>query len=129
MSRWWRSLIEEGTEGAELADVVQPQDQEPVITKCRYSAFAGTRLEMILRSMRIEDLLVGGVMTNLCCETTARDAFVRDFNVFFLGDGTATADAGLHLASLQNIAYGFGRVMGVSEAVEILDLAATRKGS
>jgi nicotinamidase-related amidase len=120
MARWWSSLILEGTDEAELVDGLRPQDGERVIVKCRYSAFAGTPLEMILRSLGVEDLIVGGVMTNLCCETTARDAFNRDFNVFFLGDGTATANQELHDSSLKNISYGFGRVLAVSEAVEIL---------
>lgn len=128
MARWWNGLILEGTEGAELAETMQPMDGERVITKCRYSAFAGTPLEMILHSMGVEDLIIGGVMTNLCCETTARDAFVRDFNVFFLADGTAAADEALHHASLKNIAYGFGRVMGVSEAMETLGATSLKNG-
>jgi isochorismate hydrolase len=91
-----------------------------VIVKCRYSAFTGTPLDMVLRSLGVEDLIIGGVMTNLCCETTARDAFNRDFNVFFLGDGTATANQELHASALRNISYGFGRVLAVAEAVQIL---------
>ena len=49
----------------------------------------------------------GGDRPLACCETTARDAFVRDFRVFFAVDATATVDATLHLASLQTLAYGF----------------------
>jgi nicotinamidase-related amidase len=120
MARWWSSLILEGTQEAELVEALRPREGERVIVKCRYNAFAGTPLELVLRSLGVEDLLVGGVMTNLCCETTARDAFNRDFNVFFLGDGTATANQELHVSSLKNIAYGFGRVLGVSEALQIL---------
>lgn len=120
MSRWWRSLILEGSWDAEWTDGLRPADGERVITKNRYNAFAFTDLEMVLRSLQIEDLVIGGVMTNLCCETTARDAFVRDFNVFFLGDGTAAAEPALHLASLRNIAYGFGRVLSVAEALRLL---------
>jgi nicotinamidase-related amidase len=104
MARWWSSLILEGTEEAELVETLRPWEDERVIVKCRYSAFAGTPLEMILRSLNVEDLIVGGVMTNLCCETTARDAFNRD----------------LHASTLKNISYGFGRVLGVSEAMQIL---------
>lgn len=121
MSRWWRSLIVAGSADSELAENFQPRKDEPVISKCRYDAFAGTRLEMILRSGGVCDLLIGGVMTNLCCETTAREAFVRDFNVFFLGDCCASSDPKLHVASLKNIAYGFGRVLGSTEAIAILE--------
>ena len=108
------------TQEAELIDTLNPRETERVIVKCRYSAFAGTPLEMILRSLNVEDLIVGGVMTNLCCGTTARDAFNRDFHVFFLGDGTAPANEELHTSSLKNISYGFGRVLGVSEALQVL---------
>ena len=110
-------MVMEGTRDSELSEVVRPRPGERVIEKCRYDAFFGTPLESILRALEIEDLLIGGVLTNLCCETTARSAFVRDFGVFFLGDGTTTADDQMHLASLRNISYGFGRVLGVSEAL------------
>ncbi len=120
MARWWRSLIMEGTADSELVDDLQPLETERVITKCRYDAFANTELEMVLRSMGIEDLIIGGVMTNLCCETTARSAFVKDFNVFFLGDGTATANQELHLSSLRNISFGFGRVLSVQDARKLV---------
>ncbi len=120
MARWWRSLIMHGSPESELVAALAPRDGERVIEKSRYSAFAHTELEMVLRSLGIRDVLIGGVMTNLCCETTAREAFVRDFNVFLLGDGTAAADPELHLGSLRNIAYGFGRVLGVAEALQSL---------
>jgi nicotinamidase-related amidase len=122
MARWWNSLILEGSEEAELVDQLRPQDGERVIVKCRYSAFTGTTLDMVLRSLGVEDLIIGGVMTNLCCETTARDAFNRDFNVFLLGDGTATVSQELHASTLKNISYGFGRVLAVAEALQILQV-------
>lgn len=83
------------------------KDDEVVIEKNTYSGFKGTGLEERLREMGVEEVIVTGVMTNLCCETTARDAFVRGFRVFFSTDATATADQGLHEATLMNMAYGF----------------------
>ncbi len=59
-------------------------------------------------------------MTNLCCETTARDAFVRDFRVFFLADGTAASSQEMHLASLINLEFGFAQVKTCKEMVEVL---------
>ena len=120
LARWWRSLILVGSEDAELVDELVPRENEAVLDKCRYSAFAGTPLESMLRAADVDSVLIGGVMTHLCCETTAREAFVRDFDVFFLGDGTATVDATLHLSALCTIAHGFGRVLSVAEAVETL---------
>jgi nicotinamidase-related amidase len=122
MKRWWNSLILEGTDAAKLHERFQPKEDERVINKCRYSAFTSTPLEMLLNSRGVQDIIVGGVMTNLCCETTARDAFVKDFNVFFLGDGTATTNFDLHHATLRNIAYGFGKVLGISDVIQRLQI-------
>lgn len=55
----------------------------------------------------VEEVIVIGVMTNLCCETTAREAFVRGYRVFFSTDATATVSGELHDAALMNLAYGF----------------------
>ncbi len=51
----------------------------------------------------ITNVVISGVLTNLCCETTARSAFVKDFNVFFLSDGNATASEEMHKATLLNL--------------------------
>jgi len=65
--------------------------------------------------MKVEDLVITGVLTNLCCESTARDAYFRDYRVFFTADGTATINERMHLASLLNVAYGFGYVTTVEQ--------------
>lgn len=83
------------------------REDEMVVRKDTYSAFRGTRLEERLREMGVEEVIVTGVMTNLCCETTAREAFVRGFRVFFSTDATATSSEELHEATLKNMAYGF----------------------
>ncbi len=85
--------------------------KEAILDKNRYSAFFGTDLDKRLRVEGVEDLLICGVMTNCCCETTARDAFVRDYRVFFVADATATANEELHLSSLKNLAYGFAYIV------------------
>jgi isochorismate hydrolase len=117
---WWGDLIQEGSAEAELIAAIAPQSGERVIRKCRYSAFFGTELDTVLRSLKISDLIIAGVMTNLCCETTARDAFMRDYRVFFLADATATASEELHLAALRNLAFGFAHVVDTGEVLEML---------
>ena len=62
--------------------VVDPADI--LLEKPRYGAFHATDLEMILRTHGIDTLIITGIATNVCCETTAREAMVRDFRVFFL---------------------------------------------
>lgn len=68
--------------------VIDPRDV--VLEKPRFGAFHGTDLEIILRSNGIDTVIIGGIATNVCCETTAREATARDFRVFFLSDGTTT---------------------------------------
>jgi nicotinamidase-related amidase len=90
------------------------------IPKKRYSAFFGTDLDKVLRSRGIRDLIISGVMTNLCCETTARDAFMKDYRVFFLIDGTATRRSELHLATLKNLGFGFAYLLTCDELIQKL---------
>nr|GME07674.1 nicotinamidase 2-like [Ipomoea batatas] len=105
---WWDGdLIMDGTVEAELIPQLGPTDSDLVVEKTTYSAFTGTNLEQSLSEMGAKEVIVTGVMTNLCCETTARDAFVRGFRVFFSTDATATSSAELHDATLKNMAYGF----------------------
>ncbi|HWQ20690.1 MAG TPA: isochorismatase family protein [Methanotrichaceae archaeon] len=110
LGRWWQDMILEGSPESEIDSRIAPSPGERIITKHRYSAFYNTDLEVILRGLNIEDLVISGVMTNLCCESTARDAFYRDYRVFFTADATATYCEEMHLASLLNLAYGFATI-------------------
>ncbi|XAR69531.1 hypothetical protein NMG60_11001157 [Bertholletia excelsa] len=115
LGEWWNNdLIMDGTPEAELIPELAPEDGKEVVEKNTYSAFRGTRLEERLREMGVEEVIVAGVMTNLCCETTAREAFVRGFRVFFSTDATATSSKELHEATLKNLAYGFAYLVDCS---------------
>lgn len=110
LGEWWNGdLVYDGTADAELLPEIKGlvAGADEVIEKNTYSAFGNTRLQERLVGMGVEEVIVCGVMTNLCCETTARDAFVRGFRVFFSTDATATSDLELHEATLKNLAYGF----------------------
>jgi nicotinamidase-related amidase len=114
-AQWWpdikmgKSLIK-GTKGVEIFAALRPRKHERIIWKHRYSAFYNTDLDLILRGMGVTDLVITGVLTNCCCESTARDAFFRDFRVFFLADATAASEPEFHVASLKNLAYAFAYV-------------------
>jgi nicotinamidase-related amidase len=81
-----------GTPNVEIYEGLTPQPGDLVVAKPRYSAFYGTDLEAILRSQGIDTLIIGGTVTNVCCESTTRDAFSRDDKEIFLSDGTAAGD-------------------------------------
>jgi isochorismate hydrolase len=121
LGAWWGELILAGSDAAEILVEIAPESSDRILAKKRYSAFHGTDLEKELREKGIEDVIISGVMTNLCAETTARDAFVRDFRVFFLADGTATASEEYQVASLRNLAYGFAYLLTCEAAVRALN--------
>jgi isochorismate hydrolase len=91
-----------------------------VMRKTQYDAFYGTDLEKKLNEMGVRQIVIAGVMTSLCCETTARSAFVRGFDVFFLADGTATKSEVLHISALCTLAQGFAQVVSCREIISKL---------
>lgn len=97
---------------------VEPEAGEPIVVKHRYSAFVNTDLELILRSREIKTVLITGVATNVCVESTARDAFMRDFYVVFVDDCSAAYDPALHTTTLRNIESQFGQVVQSSKVFE-----------
>jgi nicotinamidase-related amidase len=115
MGWWWEGMCVEGTPESEIHPDLAPVGNEKVILKHRYSAFYNTDLETVLRCLKIEDLVISGIMTNLCCESTARDAYFRDYRVFMLADGTGTINEEMHVASLMNLAFGFAYVTTAHE--------------
>jgi len=122
LGEWWGQVILHGTKDWKFIPEMKIGPEDRVLQKKRYSAFFQTDLEKLLQSKGIKDLIISGVMTNLCCETTARDAFMRDYRVFFLIDGTATGKEDHHLATLKNLGYGFAYLMTCDELIQNLKL-------
>ena len=120
LGEWWGELIIKGTEDWIFLPEIKIEPEDIVLPKKRYSAFFETDLETTLQSRGIQDLIISGVMTNLCCETTARDAFMRDYRVFFLIDGTATGRSEFHMATLKNLGFGFAYLFTCDELIQML---------
>jgi nicotinamidase-related amidase len=117
MGWWWQGMCREGYPESEVHPDLAPQPGEKQVLKHRYSSFYNTDLETILRVMKVEDLVISGIMTNMCCESTARDAYFRDYRVFFLADGTGSITEEMHLASLLNLSFGFAWITTVNEII------------
>jgi nicotinamidase-related amidase len=117
---WWEGMCMERSPESEIHRDIYPEPNEKIIFKHRYSAFYNTDLETVLRCLQVEDLVVTGIMTNMCCESTARDAYFRDYRVFFLADGTGSITEEMQLASLLNLAFGFSWVTDVDTVVSQL---------
>jgi ureidoacrylate peracid hydrolase len=88
-----------------------------VVTKHRYSGFVGTDLDLILRSHHTRSVIMTGEATNVCVETTARDAFMHDYFVAFVSDCTAATVKAAHEATLYTIGKHFGKVLTASEVI------------
>ncbi len=117
MGKWWRDFIRKEDEYSELIDS-ELSEKAVVIEKTQYNAFYNTNLESILKAKNVTQVLIGGVMTHLCCETTAREAFVRGYDTFFGIDFTATYNRDFHLSSLLNISHGFAYPVFANEVIE-----------
>jgi bifunctional isochorismate lyase/aryl carrier protein len=123
MGTWWKDLIRIENP---LSAIIPEFDYSHrfVLRKNQYDAFYKTSLEEILRRKSVSQVVISGVMTHLCCETTARSAFVRGFEVFFLVDGTATYNQDHHLATLLNLAHGFANPVLTSQLQTTLQAPA-----
>jgi len=117
MVRWWGDVLRDDDELSEIAAPFAPLATETVLRKSRYSAFVDTDLEKRLRTQGISSIVITGVMTHLCCESTARDAFMRDFDVFIVVDGTASETEDLHVSSLKTLTDGFAIPMTTEEVI------------
>ena len=119
MAGWWRELLDEQNSLSAINPAFDTSTGE-VIHKSQYDAFYNTPLEARLRALGKRQVVICGVMTHLCCETTARSAFMRGFEVFFPVDGTATYNEAFHRAALLNLAHGFATLTMVSNLLSAL---------
>jgi ureidoacrylate peracid hydrolase len=115
-----------GTWGAEICSEVSPAPGEAQLTKTLYSAFSNPEMERFLAAHKVETLVVTGVLTNVCVETTLRDADTRDCYSVVVSDCVASDSPELHRATLANVEGYFG---WVCTSHELLDLWSGRKGN
>ena len=94
---------------------IRPTEKDVIVTKHRFSAFQDTDLDLILRSRGIRTLIMTGIATNVCVESTARDGFFRDYYIVFTSDCTATYSKEDHEGTLNNIRRFFGEVVTADE--------------
>jgi len=107
-------------ENQKVWDDLIVEDDDTIIIKNRYSALAhgSSNLERVLRSRGIDTILVGGTKTNVCCDSTARDAMMLDFKSVMVSDCCAASSDDEHLASLETFIQQFGDVMTSEEVMD-----------
>jgi len=115
---------------AALHPALRVDSRDVLLEKPRFGAFHDTDLELVLRGRGVDTIIISGIATNVCCETTAREAMVRDFRVFFLSDGTSgSAFPGASAAEIQKVTLAtlgflFAQVLTVDEMIAKIEHAA-----
>lgn len=112
--------LREGSPDAELLPEANVDPGDLVIAKQRYSAFHGTLLESLLRAREVESLLVAGVTTSMCVESTVRDAAQRDYRCFVVADACGDFALERHAASLDALAFGFAVILDTKRAIHAM---------
>jgi len=115
MDFWWRDILTKDDEFSNLIEEIDNIPTSKILIKSQYDAFYNTNLHHLLQELKIEQLVITGVITHLCCETTARSAFVHGYNVFFPIDGTATYNEDIHLSSLHTLAHGYANITTIQK--------------
>ena len=120
-----RTLQSNAPENQAVYSGLEVTSNDMVIVKNRYSALipGSSSLERVCRSFGIDSLLIAGTKTNICCESTARDAMMLDFKVTMLSDCCAALSDEEHRGALENIIQQFGNVMTSTEVVKRLKKA------
>lgn len=114
-----------GTWGTEYYGVA-PVAGDVEVTKHRFSAFIRTDLDLRLRALGVETLLMTGVATNGCVESTMRDGFMLDYYAILVEDCCAAATRAAHEGTIRNMSAYFGWVSTSDEIVGVLESALTR---
>lgn len=107
--------MREGTDGIEIVPGLGARAGDQYVQKHRYDAFHNTNLDTLLTNIRgyraVDTVIIAGTLTEVCCESTARSAFMRDYKVVFAEDATGALTDEAQSATTQVIAKFFGRVM------------------
>ena len=114
------SICAAGSWGSQFYRLI-PQQTDYIVIKHRYSAFFETDLDLVLKSCGIENLLITGLLTNVCVESTVRDACNRDYDVVLVEDCCGALDIGEHEAAIRTICAYFGQVADSHTVLSVLD--------
>jgi ureidoacrylate peracid hydrolase len=123
--------LDEAAEGFKLYPALEPQPADLRVKKIKYSAFiAGSSdIDAQLKSRGIDTVLIAGTATNVCCESSARDAMMLDYRVIMLADANATWTEEEHAATLNSFLLFFGDVMMADDAIGRLTPVESRKSA
>lgn len=113
-----KAICRRGTRDAEYAEGIEPQEGDYEVEKAHQDAFHGTPLDLNLRTEGVDTIVVCGLTSNVCVESTIRGAHERGFNVVMVEDATAAHRDEMHEATLANVKYMFGVTATTDEILE-----------
>lgn len=116
----FRVTYPQGTRGHSILEEIAPRQDELVINKTANSAFNASDIDRVLRNLDVRTLIVAGVGTDVCVETTARDAVDRGYGCVIVDDACATLDEESHDAALLAFAKWFGQVASTAEILSVI---------
>lgn len=110
----------EGTWDGEIIEELKPDEDDYIVKKHRFSGFYNTQLQDVLRNLKIHQLVVTGIATNVCVESTIRDAFYRDYNVFVPKEATSSYTVEDEEGAFRNFHFAFARVVSMDDIINNL---------
>lgn len=107
--------LRQGTWGCEIYSEIGARDADWYVEKTRLSAFFQTNLELVLRGLGIETIIITGVLTNQCVAATSKDAMFRDFKAIVIEECTGTTLPNLHAPALAMMKIGWAEVTDLDD--------------
>lgn len=120
VEKWWNVRLEPGEIWAELDPRIAYPESATILEKHLYGTFASTDIDARLKKKGCDSVVICGVMTHLCCETTAREAFHHGYGVLFVADANATSSDEMHISTLRALAHGFAHIVSADEITKLL---------
>ncbi|URN95324.1 MAG: cysteine hydrolase [Candidatus Pristimantibacillus lignocellulolyticus] len=108
------AICRRGTFGAEDYRIA-PSSADYIVEKQKYSAFVGTNIELLLQQLNVEHLIVTGVTTECCVDSTVRDAFMKDYEVYVVADACAAYEQDVHLMSINILDMNFATILSTEQ--------------
>jgi ureidoacrylate peracid hydrolase len=114
--------LRRGTWGADIVSEMDVQPNDIIIEKKRFSAFYETELSSVLEKLGVKEIIVGGVRTDFCVESTVRDAFFRDYEVIIASDCAASYFSHFQEGSLRVMGTVFSKVLETEDIIPLLEV-------
>lgn len=114
MQQWWGNTVGDSWTVPQFSNL-------PIFYKDTYDAFNETALDSFLKSMGVNQLVICGARTHLCCETTARSAFTKGYSTMMVEDALFDKSTDRHVCSLKSLANGFSTISTTAEVIELLE--------